>query len=103
MLTTVNMIMIPGGIHNHCIVLNTFVFLARSTMLPQVGVGGVTPRPRNDSPASVRIALAIPSVALTIMKASVFGRRCLAILDLSDIPSTSVACMNSCSLSDQAN
>ena len=37
------------------------------TISPQDGVGGWVPRPRNDSAASTRIAIAISSVATTII------------------------------------
>ena len=42
-------------------------------MLPQVGVGGLTPSPRKLKPASARIAEAALSVATTITGGSAFG------------------------------
>ena len=42
-------------------------------MLPQLGVGGCTPRPRKDSPLSSRIALPTPRVAATTAGPSAFG------------------------------
>ena len=43
-------------------------------MLPQVGISGGVPAPRNDSAASIRIAEAQMYVACTISGAIVFGR-----------------------------
>ena len=43
-------------------------------MLPQVGVSGGMPTPRNDRIASIRIALAQMKVPCTISGATVFGR-----------------------------
>ncbi len=43
-------------------------------MLPQVGVSGGIPTPRNDRIASTRIAEATMYVACTISGGSVFGR-----------------------------
>ena len=47
---------------------------APSSMLPQEGVGGWMPRPRKLSAASVRIALATPSVAATMIAGSAVGQ-----------------------------
>src|SRR5213594_2523457 len=44
------------------------------TMSPHDAVGGCTPRPRNDSAASSRIALAMNSVAYTISPGMMLGR-----------------------------
>src|SRR6266699_5399034 len=43
-------------------------------MLPHDGVGGWTPRPRNERPASSMIALPTPSAAATLTGVSAFGR-----------------------------
>src|SRR5216117_2650439 len=52
----------------------TSVSLPDAIMLPQDGVGGWTPRPRNDRPASSMIALPIPSAAATMTGVSALGR-----------------------------
>ena len=43
-------------------------------MLPQLGVGGTTPTPRNDRVASNTIALGTSKVAITMTVAMTFGR-----------------------------
>ena len=43
-------------------------------MLPQLGTGGTTPTPRNDSVASNTIALGTSRVAITMTGARMFGR-----------------------------
>jgi hypothetical protein len=43
-------------------------------MPPHVGVGGCTPRPRNDSADSITITRAMSSVATTSHGVSAFGR-----------------------------
>jgi len=44
-------------------------------MLPQEGAGGCTPRPRNERPASSRIAFPTPSAAATITEVATLGTR----------------------------
>ena len=39
--------------------------IAANIMLPQLAMGGWTPRPRNERPASIRMAVATMNVALT--------------------------------------
>ena len=59
-----------GGLR--CIWLSAWLI-----MLPQLAVGGsCTPRPRNETYASDVIAPTRPSVADTMIGASVFGTRC---------------------------
>ena len=67
-------------------------------MLPQVGYGAGTPKPRNESDASVSILDANDSVALTIIIDIVFGNICLNIMFFSFIPSDLAATTYSCSL-----
>src|SRR5690606_21384495 len=52
---------------------NSIICLPSEIIRPQDGVGGCTPRPRNDSAASSRIAWAISSVATTIRLLTTFG------------------------------
>ena len=47
---------------------------AAASMLPQVGAGGGTPRPRKDSALSVMMAFAIPSVAATMIGETTLGK-----------------------------
>ena len=63
---TASAIIVPGGIQSHGIDSSTVSDCASVSMLPQLGVGGCTPRPRKLSPASSRIALAMPNVDATI-------------------------------------
>src|SRR5699024_4308877 len=51
--------------------------------------------------ASVNMAPAILSVALTIIYGSTLGIKCFNILEKSDNPKASVASINSCSLRDK--
>ena len=60
-------------------------------MFPHEGVGGCTPRPRNERPLSVRIAPATPSTAATSTGAIAFGRMCRKISRASPAPSARAA------------
>jgi hypothetical protein len=55
-------------------------------MLPQLGMGGGTPRPRKLNPASVRIALAIYNVAMTTSVDTELGKTCRAITRTGELP-----------------
>ena len=61
----------PGKIDSHGTVL--IWSRASESMLPQLGKGGRMPRPRNDSAASERIAVPMPSVAITISGPRMLG------------------------------
>ena len=63
----------------------------------KVAMGGGTPRPRNDSEASIRIVEPSCAVASTISGASVFGRMWRIAIRLSDIPVAFAASTNGCS------
>ena len=63
MASTVSTSAPPGNIHCQMYCSITTVERAAFSMLPQLACGGAMPRPRNDSPASSRIAFAICSVA----------------------------------------
>src|SRR3989442_15758365 len=70
--TTARKMKSPGKIAIHGA---WFISLGASlSMLPQLGVGGWIPSPRNDSVLSEMIAAATPSVAATMIGASEFGR-----------------------------
>src|SRR5205809_79787 len=70
--TTTSTRAMPGAAATHGAF--TSVSLPDAIMLPQDGVGGWTPRPRNDRPASSMIALPIPSAAATMTGVSALGR-----------------------------
>ncbi len=67
-------------------------------MVPQEGVGGCTPSPRKERPASRTIVSPIPSVAATITGAIVFGMRWRTTRRARERPRARPACMNSRSL-----
>src|ERR1044072_2736931 len=46
-----------------------------ATILPQLGVGSLIPKPRKLSPASVKITVGIPSVTATISGETALGSR----------------------------
>src|SRR6185437_1513754 len=69
--STVRKIATPGKIDSHGTVL--IWSRASESMLPQLGKGGRMPRPRNDSAASERIAVPMPSVAITISGPRILG------------------------------
>ena len=74
--STVSAIATPGAIHNHGVSMSTVGDCAALIISPQLGTGTLTPRPRNDSPASRMIALATPNVARTASELMMFGIRC---------------------------
>ncbi len=53
----------PGGTQSHGCDSSVLMFRATLSILPQLDVGGWMPTPRNESPASSKMALAIPNVA----------------------------------------
>src|SRR5829696_8410362 len=77
----------PGGNQSHGIDSSAESDWASESMLPQDGVGGWTPMPRNDSDASTRIAFATPNVAATRTTPAVFGSRWRNIRRASEAPS----------------
>src|SRR5581483_8673686 len=72
----------------------------KSSMDPQEGVGGCTPRPRNDSAASVRIALANATEHCTRIGESVLGSSTRSIRCALVAPAAREASTNSVSLRD---
>jgi hypothetical protein len=60
-------------------------------MSPHDGTGGCTPRPRNDSAASSRMALAASMVATTNSCGAMFGRISPRIIRVLDAPMHSAA------------
>src|SRR5215472_16670924 len=74
---------------------------ASFSMFPQLGVGGWIPSPRNERVLSAMMAVAIPSVAATMMGASALGSRCLVIIRRFDTASALAASTNWRSLSER--
>src|SRR6266498_1285749 len=70
-------------------------------MFPQLGVGGTTPTPRNDSVASKTMALGTSRVAITITGASTFGRMSTNMIRNGLDPIARAASMYSFSLMDR--
>ena len=62
-------------------------------MPPQVAVGGFTPRPMNDSDASVRTAVAIQSEPITSTSLRMFGSTCTNRMRVWEKPSARPASM----------
>ncbi len=75
--------------------------LLSASRLPHVGTGGFTPKPRNDSADSVRIAAATFSVTVTMIGPAEFGSRWRKMIRLSLEPSARAASTNSFSLSER--
>ena len=69
-------------------------------MLPQVGAGGGTPRPRKDSALSARMTQPNMDVASTVSGAMQFGSTWRHIVYSSELPSTREDSMNSFSRRD---
>src|SRR6185503_8083941 len=67
--------------------------LASRIMPPQDGVGGCTPSPRKESPASTRMTSPTPSVAATSSGPRALGSRCRKIIRRRGAPSASAARM----------
>src|SRR4051812_31389701 len=63
-------------------------------MTPQLDVGGLTPRPRKDSPASAPIAYPNASAACTMTGDTTFGKTCLRSIRLSETPTDLAASTN---------
>ena len=61
------------------------------TIDPQEAVGGCSPSPRNERPASRTMTFPIPSVAATMTGASVLGMTCLRMIRTSEYPSARAA------------
>ncbi len=74
MANTATKIKIPAGTHLHGSAVNTRIDWAPDKMFPQLGLGGCTPTPKKLKEASVRIAVAIPKVALTKIGEMTFGK-----------------------------
>ena len=82
-------IAIPGKIPIHG--ADSSTGRASRIIPPQDGVGGCTPSPRNERPASSRITSPTPSVAATSSGPAVFTSRCRKIIRRRDAPSASAA------------
>ena len=57
-----------------------------SLWLPQLGIGGRTPKPRKLRAASTMIVVPVPRVMLTMMGAMELGIMCRVIIFQSDMP-----------------
>ncbi len=68
-----------------------------SSIVPQLGVGGWTPRPRKLSDASAIIAPAMPSVAWTMTEGNAVGSTCRTTIRAERAPSARAACTYSSS------
>ena len=68
---------------------------------PSDGVGGLMPKPRNESAASTMIAAPTDSVPLTTIGPSVFGRMCRNMMRMSPEPAAFAASTYSFSRSDR--
>ena len=77
----------------------TTEFIHPLSILPQVGLGSATPKPRNESDDSVSIQVAKSRVAVTIITEITFGIICLNTIVSSLIPMALAAVTNSCSRS----
>src|SRR5262249_49759070 len=82
---TARLMATPGKITSQGAV-RTYSAADSDSMRPQDGCGSGTPRPRNDSDASVRIAAPSCAVAITISGATVFGSTCRSAMRGSLIP-----------------
>ena len=65
MASTESITQMPGGTHSQGMSSRMMSSMATFIILPQLAMGGWTPRPRKERPASVRMALATANVALT--------------------------------------
>ena len=74
---------------------------ASEIIWPQLGVGGWTPTPRNDSAASNRIAAGRNVVANTMIGAVKFGNNSLTMIRKFEAPSDLDASTNSFSRNDR--
>ena len=74
---------------------------ASERMSPQVGVSALTPRPRNDSTASVRIAFETLTVASTITGAVMLGRMWRPMIRQSEQPTARAAATYCSSLTER--
>src|SRR5207244_10778309 len=83
--TTTSTSATPGAVATQCAL--TSVSRPEAIMLPHDGVGGCTPRPRNERLASSMIALPTPSAAATMTGVSAFGRMWRPSTRLRDAPS----------------
>ena len=79
-------IMRPGGTQNQGMSSMIEMFCASLSMLPQLGIGTCTPKPKKLSPASVRMALAMPKLAATVMGATTLGRMWRMIIHFCSTP-----------------
>src|SRR5262249_44096979 len=95
---TARLMATPGKITSHG-ATRTYSAADSESIRPQEGCGSGTPRPRNDSDASVRIAAPSCAVAITISGASVFGSTWRTATRNSLIPMARAASTNGCSRS----
>ena len=77
--STARLIKMPGASQSQGWVASVAGLRASFSIDPQLGVGLTTPSPRKLSPASARIAPAMPSDAATVSGPITFGRMCLNI------------------------
>src|SRR5262249_22917559 len=87
---TARLMAIPGKMTSHGAV-RTYSAADCDNMRPQEGNGSGTPRPRNDSAASVRIVEPSWAVASTINGARVLGKMCRAAMRSSLMPTAFAA------------
>src|SRR5262249_13030590 len=73
--STVKKMANPGNTDSHGAVV--IWSRASDSMLPQLGYGGRMPRPRNERAASASTAPPMPSVPMTMIGPSMFGRSCV--------------------------
>ncbi|SMB69836.1 Uncharacterised protein [Acinetobacter baumannii] len=100
--STASTIAAPAGIHCQGYCSRMLTLRATLIRLPQVAVGGCTPRPRKESPASSKIALATPKVAYTTSTSTVFGSRWRRMMRLGRAPMATAADTKSCSRRDRS-
>ena len=95
---TARLMATPGKITSQGAV-RTYSAADSDSMRPQDGCGSGTPRPRNDSEASVRIAAPSCAVAITISGASVLGSTWRTAMRNSLMPTARAASTKGCSRS----
>ena len=78
----------------------SMVLRAPRIISPQLGAGGTTPRPRNDSPLSKTIAAAQVRLTCTSTGPSTCGRMVRNMIRLREAPSTRTASTKSCARVD---
>src|SRR6185503_11481002 len=87
----------PGNTDVHGACRSWYKSRPSAIIEPQLGVGGWTPRPRNDSDDSAMMAPATPSVAAMTTGATTLGKIWLMSILTSPLPNARSACTNSSS------